>query len=257
MIRGIFFDVHGTLLDKGGNKSLELGRAHVVAFLNAYGITVSNERYKEIWISNLKKHRRDYEELNEVSFYGWYRGLLHDLGVSNDSESWIDQLNEEWMKGFIETTTEIPPAKEVLAKLKPLYPLGVISNSLGRNTELDLIRTGLREFFDVLVISSELGKRKPHPRIFESGLEAMGLRPEEAVMVGDDLQEDIIGAKNVGMRTVYLAREDSLKSLSLLDKTYPVSEGSPNRPGEEIEALKFADGVLESLDGFEHLISNW
>ncbi len=101
MIKGIFFDVHGTLLDKGGNRGLEQGRAYIVTFLNAHGIRVSNEQYKEVWLSNIRKHRKDYEELNEVSFYGWYKGILNDLGISNPDESWIDHLNDEWMKGFV------------------------------------------------------------------------------------------------------------------------------------------------------------
>jgi len=256
MIKGILFDVHGTLIDKGGMEALERGRAKVVAFLNANGISLSNESYKEVWIANLKKHRKDYDELNEVSFYGWYKGILSDLGVSEPTEAWIDQLNEKWMQAFIETTTEIEPAKQVLSELKPLYRLGVISNSLGRNTEVDLVRTGLKDFIDVLIVSSDIGKRKPHPGIFQAALAAMGLKPEEAVMVGDNLQEDIVGAKNAGMKTVYLIQEDSLKLLAELGKTLSESDVKPNHRPEH-EAIKSADGVLESLAGLKELISAW
>jgi len=257
MVKGIFFDVHGTLIDKGGMEALERGRAKVVAFLNANGVFLSNEAYREVWLANLKKHRKDYEELNEVSFYGWYQGILHDLGISDPDEAWIDRLNEEWMQGFIETTTEIKPARQVLSELKPYYRLGVISNSLGRNTEIDLARTGLRDFFDVLVVSSEIGKRKPHPKIFQSALEAMGLKAEEATMVGDNLEEDIVGAKNVGMKTVYLMQEDSLKMLADLGKTSAGSDLTPNHRQKEHQALKSADGVLENLAGLKDLISPW
>jgi HAD superfamily hydrolase (TIGR01549 family) len=257
LIKGIFFDVHGTLIDKGGMEGIEKGHTNIAAFLNSHGFPVTKELYREVWLSNLKKHRRDFEELNEVSFYGWYRGILEDLGISKTDENWIDQINKEWMKGFANTTIEIPPAKEILSKLRPLYRLGIISNSLGRNTELDLIRTKLREFFDVLIVSSEIGKRKPHPKIFEAGLEALGLKPEEAVMVGDNFEEDIIGAKKVGMKTVYLVQEDSLKSLSRLGKAHPASADNPRHVENKNEVLKFSDGVLETLEGLESLISNW
>ena len=257
MVKGLLFDVHGTLIDKGGMEAVERGRAKVVAFLNANGISLSNEAYKEVWIANLKKHRKDYEQLNEVSFYGWYKGILNDLGISEPNEAWIDQLNEEWMHGFIETTTEIQPAKQVLSELKPLYRLSVISNSLGRNTEVDLVRTGLRDFFDVLIVSSDIGKRKPHPRIFQAALDAMGLKAEEAIMVGDNLQEDIVGAKNAGMKTVYVPQEDSLKMIAELGKTLSESEIKQDPGPEEREALESADGVLESLAGLKNLISTW
>jgi HAD superfamily hydrolase (TIGR01549 family) len=257
MIKGILFDVHGTLIDKGGMEAVERGRAKIVAFLNAHGISLSNEEYKEVWIANLRKHRKDYEELNEVSFYGWYKGILGDLGIADPDETWIDQLNEEWMQGFIESTTEIQPAKRVLSELKPVYRLGVISNSLGRNTEVDLVRTGLRDFFDVLIVSSEIGKRKPHPEIFQAALDAMELKAEGAVMVGDNLQEDIVGAKNAGMKTVYVPQEDSLRMIAALGRTISGSEGRPDPSTEERDALKSADGELESLAGLKDLISSW
>jgi putative hydrolase of the HAD superfamily len=224
--------------------------------LNTKGTSITYEKYKEIWLLNIQKYRRDYEELNEVSFYGWYKGILDDIGLKNPRESWIDQLNEAWMKGFAETTTEIPPAKEVLSKIKPFYRLGIISNSLGRNTELDLIRTSLIEFFDALIISSEMGKRKPHPDIFLAGLKALGLRPEESIMIGDNLEEDIIGAKKVGMKTIYLTQKDISIPLVQSGKAHQFSdELSANH--KENELLEFADGVLESLDGLCDLIADW
>jgi len=256
MVRGIFFDVHGTLIEKGGLPAIEKAITNVVSFLNTNGTSITYEKYKEIWLLNIQKYRRDYEELNEVSFYVWYKGILDDIGLKNPRESWIDQLNEAWMKGFSESTTEIPPAKEVLSKIKPSYRLGIISNSLGRNTELDLIRSGLRDFFDVFIISSEMGKRKPHPEIFLSGLKALGLRPEESIMIGDNLEEDIIGAKKVGMKTIYLTQKDISIPLVQSGKAYRVSdELSANHKGNEL--LEFADGVLESLDGLCDLIAGW
>jgi putative hydrolase of the HAD superfamily len=256
MVRGIFFDVHGTLIDKGGLHEVEKAITNVVSFLNYNGTSITDEKYKKIWLLNLQKHRRDYEELNEVSFYNWYKGILDDIGLVNPDETWIDQLNEAWMKGFAESTTEIPPAKEVLSKIKPFYRLGIISNSLGRNTELDLIRTSLIEFFDALIISSEMGKRKPHPDIFLAGLKALGLRPEESIMIGDNLEEDIIGAKKVGMKTIYLTQKDISIPLVQSGKAHQFSdELSANH--KENELLEFADGVLESLDGLCDLIADW
>ncbi len=257
MVRGIFFDVHGTLIDKGGLRAIEKAITNVVSFLNTNGTSITYEKYKEIWLLNIQKYRRDYEELNEVSFYGWYKGILDDIGLKKPSVSWIDQLNEEWMKGFAESTTEISPAKEVLSKIKPFYRLGIISNSLGRNTELDLIRTSLIEFFDVLIVSSEMGKRKPHPEIFQSGLKAMGLRPEESIMIGDNLEEDIIGAKKVGMKTIYLTQKDISIPLVQSGKAHQFSDALSTRNQIENDLLEFADGILESLGGLCDLIADW
>jgi putative hydrolase of the HAD superfamily len=65
-----------------------------------------------------------------------------------------------------------------------------------------LERQGLVERVDVVVLSSEVGKRKPHPAIFERALSELDVRPEEALFVGDRLDADVYGASRVGMRTV-------------------------------------------------------
>jgi putative hydrolase of the HAD superfamily len=61
---------------------------------------------------------------------------------------------------------------------------------------------GLAELLDFAVFSSEVGKRKPHPAIFERALEALDVTPAETLFVGDRLYEDVRGAADLGMRTV-------------------------------------------------------
>jgi HAD superfamily hydrolase (TIGR01509 family) len=65
-----------------------------------------------------------------------------------------------------------------------------------------LEKQGLVERVDAVVLSSEVGKRKPHPAIFERALAELEVRPEVAVFVGDRLDADILGASRVGMKTV-------------------------------------------------------
>jgi putative hydrolase of the HAD superfamily len=65
-----------------------------------------------------------------------------------------------------------------------------------------LERQGLVERVDAVVLSSEVGKRKPHPAIFERALAELRVRPEEALFVGDRLDADVYGASRVGMRTI-------------------------------------------------------
>jgi putative hydrolase of the HAD superfamily len=61
---------------------------------------------------------------------------------------------------------------------------------------------GLAERLDAAVFSSEVGKRKPHPAVFEATLSKLGVEPEQAVFVGDRRYEDVRGAKELGMTTV-------------------------------------------------------
>jgi putative hydrolase of the HAD superfamily len=82
--------------------------------------------------------------------------------------------------------------------------LGVVSNAFdpGPLLQRDLEQLGIAERIDFAVFSSELGKRKPHPAIFERALEALGVSADEAIFVGDRLFEDIRGAAEAGMTTV-------------------------------------------------------
>jgi putative hydrolase of the HAD superfamily len=82
--------------------------------------------------------------------------------------------------------------------------LGLVSNAFdpGWLLHRDLEQMGLAERLDFAVFSSEVGVRKPDPRIFERALEALGVGPENALFVGDRLYEDVRGAGELGMTTV-------------------------------------------------------
>ncbi len=82
--------------------------------------------------------------------------------------------------------------------------LGLVSNALDPPGLLhaDLEELGIAERVDVALFSSEVGKRKPHPAIFERALETLEVSPEAALFVGDRLVEDVGGAARAGMTTV-------------------------------------------------------
>ena len=98
----------------------------------------------------------------------------------------------------------------VLALKERGYRLGLVSNTPWGTPEYlwskQLDRFGLTECFEVRAFSSDIGFRKPDPRIFQAALGRLGVRPERAVFVGDDPAADIAGAARLAMRTVLLLR---------------------------------------------------
>jgi HAD superfamily hydrolase (TIGR01509 family) len=82
--------------------------------------------------------------------------------------------------------------------------LALVSNTASPQWLLEPIleRQGLVERLDAIVLSSEVGKRKPHPAIFERALEDLGVEAADALFVGDRLEADVLGASRVGMKTV-------------------------------------------------------
>lgn len=110
-----------------------------------------------------------------------------------------------------EDETPFEDSAETLEYLKNKgYKLGVIANQpLG--TEQRLQTWGLLHYFDVIAASAELGVTKPDARIFEKAFELAGCTAEDAVMVGDRLDNDMIPAKSLGMQTVWIRKGISAK----------------------------------------------
>ena len=142
--------------------------------------------------------------LEEVEYPGMVRELLESFGVevSNDElDRFLAAEHAAW-----------EPARLVGAHTHALLDslrerglaTGLVSNAFdpGWLRHEDLARMGLAERLDAAVFSSEVGKRKPHPAIFEAMLERLGVAPADALFVGDRRLEDVQGAKALGMTTV-------------------------------------------------------
>lgn len=258
MIKGILFDVHGTLIDKGGKAVLDSALINVVRFLNNNEHSVTFEEYQQTWVENLRKHRKDLEELNEVDFYDWHNGILSDLGVDGYDKGFIDRLNDHFMKAFQGTTREMPSAKFVLRELKKSFSLGIVSNSMGRNTRADLMIAGMIDLFDGIFISSEIGKRKPHPMVFQKALEGICIRSDESVFVGDDLFEDIMGANQAGIKTVFIAKDDSMKGFSEKEVFGKIlKDKGLTKEGARPERIEKADFIIRDLKELLSLAEQW
>lgn len=91
----------------------------------------------------------------------------------------------------------------VLDTLSVRYPMVLVSNFYG-NIHAVLRSYGLDGYFMKVIESAIVGVRKPDPRIFALGVEALGLQPEEIVVVGDSYGKDIVPAHSLGCRTVWL-----------------------------------------------------
>jgi len=102
------------------------------------------------------------------------------------------------------------PYPEVVRVLETLraegYRLGVISN-WSWNLEERVRQVGLDRYFDLVLASACAGCQKPHPRIFQQALAALGCLPHEAIHIGDSYRADVIGARGVGMEALWLDRE--------------------------------------------------
>jgi len=94
-------------------------------------------------------------------------------------------------------------AFDIISYLYGKYKLGIIANQeVGTQERID--NWGIGKFFDVVISSAEAGCAKPDLKIFSMALDKAGCRPEDAIMIGDRLDNDIIPAKKMGMKTVWV-----------------------------------------------------
>jgi len=142
--------------------------------------------------------------IEEIEYPGLVRQLFGDFDV---------ELSDVELGRFLEAEHAAwDPARQLAAHTPALLEalrdrglrLGLVSNAFdpGWLLHRDLEQMGLADRLDFAVFSSEVGKRKPHPVIFEHALAALGVAPGVALFVGDRLYDDVGGATAVGMRTV-------------------------------------------------------
>ncbi len=204
MLRAVLFDWGDTLMQFGYDPDfVEAGQK---AGLEALGrddlpepdaITAHfRERYEPMfWLP---------DTLEEIEYPGLVRELLGHFGI---------EITDEELGRFLEAEHDAWDPARVLgstthALLETLrsrgLKLGVVSNAFdpGWLLHRDLEQMGIAERIDFAVFSSEVGKRKPHPEIFQRALDALDVRAAEALFVGDRLYEDVRGANEVGMTSV-------------------------------------------------------
>ena len=195
MINSIFFDVGGTLIhpDLGALLAPLLARVQP----SAEQLAAADRAAKY-----LGRHNGDDSPALRTNTGHWQvylDTLVRSLGCCQEL---LPELSARAANSSYWTMVD-PAAASILLQLKSDYRLAVISNADGRIRDV-LTRAGLAEFFDQITDSRLVGCEKPHPRIFQSALQGMNARPEEALYVGDIYDIDYRGATGAGMRAVLL-----------------------------------------------------
>lgn len=143
----------------------------------------------------------------EISSATRFERFLERLGIGRGDHR--DALH----KRFLEThLTRIalclecaPPVRGMLAHLKKQYRIGLVSNFDDTDTVYQVLkREGVAPYFDTVIISSEVGIRKPRPEIFLAACEKIGAAPAACLFIGDNFENDVIGAKQLGMDVAWV-----------------------------------------------------
>ena len=204
----ILFDYGGTLttLTISVQDLVTKCLCNIQSFLQSRGFTVAMAQLKEAdneaWRVSLVEG--GLREVNPTTFL---TELLRRAGVDIAADdAMVDDVGEvDYMTTipFIELLPETLPTLRVLGEHR--YRMGVVSNNVfPQMLRTSIERLSLASFFGTIVASGDVGVKKPSSEIFLRALWELGCRAEATMFVGDRLEEDISGAKNVGMTTVWL-----------------------------------------------------
>ena len=134
-----------------------------------------------------------------------WTNALAEFGI--DDESLPQMMSEAFQRHRRRLHVVYPDVEPILEGLKGNYKLGLLTNGASDLQREKLDGSKLQPYFDLVLISGDIGIRKPNPQIFTTVLDRLGVSGDAALMVGNSVESDIVGAKKVGMRTVWLNRD--------------------------------------------------
>jgi HAD superfamily hydrolase (TIGR01662 family) len=235
-IRAVLFDMFDTLMlieKEHAFYSPALQRLHSVLVKN--GVSVSYEEFiKAYTVARDTLFAEADKELEEPRFNLRVSNALRDLGYEYEPfGEVVSAATYAFCEGFMDYVRIDPDTEGTLRKLHENYKIGIVSNFAIPECVYNLLeKHGLEKFFDVVIVSAEVNKRKPSPEIFQQALKKLGVTASETVFVGDTLDADIKGAKDSGMKAVYLERRNQ-KEIENLCPDYKIKSLN-----ELVEALK-------------------
>jgi HAD superfamily hydrolase (TIGR01549 family) len=214
--RAVIFDYIGTLVNCR-NYSMDASKQKLYKALLSEGFDVAEDQFLAAYGLAHEKYRKvRYEQLKEVTNAVWVAEALCNLGVTVTADDpRIKAAINVFFQDFIDTLELREGAKKLLRQAQQLGKIALISNFTHAPVIYKSLRTvKISEYFNAIVVSEEIGWRKPSSHIFQHALNCLKVQANEAVYVGDNPIEDIKGAKDAGLKTVFVPSQfNSLKDL--------------------------------------------
>lgn len=199
-VTNVFFDLDHTLWDFEKNSALTYEK-----IFKEHQLQVDLEKFLAFYIpinadywKLFREEKMTKEELRYARLHTTFTKL--DMYVSDAT---IHQLADDYIKYLSTFSHLFDGVQEVLNYLKPNYKLHIITNGFHEVQQYKLKGAMIDHYFDCVIDSEMVGVKKPNPLIFEYSLKKAFVKPENSLMIGDNAEADILGAKNAGMHTIH------------------------------------------------------
>ncbi len=242
-IKGIIFDINGTLIDILTDEGHEEIYRAVSHFLTYRGIRLNRWEVKEAYFRIMDSQRKacaeKYAEFDAVAVWqeflgGYLPASQRTLGAPDPTARFLAEMYRGISRFRL---TLYPDVKAALDEFRQQYKMAVVSDGQSAWAVPELRAVGLAAYFDPVIISGDFGFRKPDRRLFESALKGLALNPEQVVFVGNDMYRDIYGAGRLGLKTVFFSSNQGRKEMDGVNPDYIIYKFAEIR-----QALEFLQG---------------
>ncbi len=203
-LKGVIFDYGGTIDSRGVHWSEVIWDGYCDA-----GVAVTKEQFRECYVFAERELAKVRHILPHHNFHDLLLikmrielGYLAGQGLLN--ADCIEPLAAKIaLYCYRAARSSVEEARPVLEALYAHYPMVLVSNFYG-NVESVLADFDLRRYFRDIIESAVVGVRKPDPKIFRLGVDALGLKPEEVLVIGDSYKKDIVPAESIGCHVAWI-----------------------------------------------------
>ena len=219
-IKWVWVDLDDTVWDFRANSWESLGELYYREGLDAYFESVDDwrEKYLEcnhsLWpLYNVGKITKEYLQLER------FRRVLNEAGYpQGDLLAKSKALDPVYLSILGTKTRLVDGAREMLQYIKDKgYKLGLISNGFYEVQCRKMQSSQIEHFFEVEVLSDDIGVNKPDRRIFDYALKKSGATVGQSIIIGDNFDTDIMGAVNAGWKAIYFNRDGDFVMSKLPD----------------------------------------
>lgn len=199
-VTDIFFDLDHTLWDFEKNSRLTF-----LKIFESNGIEQDIDDFLTVYVPLNLQYWKLYREERITKGALRYERLrkAFDAVEYEVEDPMINLLSEQYIEHLSSFNHLIPNAIDILDYLKPKYRLHIITNGFQEIQEKKLRKSNILNYFDQVVNSEMAGVKKPDPRIFKLALKMADTEADRSMMIGDNIEADILGARAVGLKTLH------------------------------------------------------
>ncbi len=204
-IKGILFDLYGTLIDIETDESIEEIYRGIAHYLTYQGVYVHRGEVRDRYYQIMKEQKEACsEEFPEIDVEAIWGEFLRQEGIEGaPARRKLAPILAHLYRGISRKRLRLyPDVKRVLDELRQSYRLAIISDAQPCYALPEMKAVGLDDYFDPVIISGQYGFRKPDQRLTAKALDSMNLTPSEVIFVGNDMYRDIYGASRLGIKTI-------------------------------------------------------